>query len=253
MNISGNTIVITGGYSGIGLALAKAFQALNNQVIITGRNATRLAEVAKLNPELQTTLLDVNDPSSIATFITTMKNDYPTLNVVINNAGIMQTENWQTDDIDLSVAELTINTNLLAPLRIIAGLLPQLKQQANATVMTVSSGLAFLPMAHTPTYSATKAAIHSFSESLRYQLQDTNVSVVEIAPPYVQTELMGEQQATDPHAMPLKDFISEIIQILSSNPDVEQVLVKRVYPLRFAEFNGEEAYKTAFHQLNQHF
>lgn len=253
MKISGNTIVITGGYSGIGLALAKAFQSLNNEVIITGRDAARLAEVKKLHPALQTTLLDVNNADSVSQFVQTMKKDYPALNVLINNAGIMRAEDWNAEAIDLSTAELTLATNLLAPLRITAGLLPQLKQQAQSSIITVSSGLAFLPKAQTPTYSATKAAIHAFSESLRYQLRNTSVEVIEIVPPYVQTTLMGEKQANDPHAMPLNEFIAEVIEIIKDNPDGEEVLVKRVLPLRHAAQNGTEAYQAAFNQLNQRF
>lgn len=250
MKISGNTIVITGGYSGIGLALAIAFKTLNNEVIITGRDAKRLTEIGQQHPELHTALLDVNDADSIQHFVEEMKTKYPALNVVINNAGIMKLENWDTDEINLSTAELTLTTNLLAPLRITAGLLPQLKQQPHSTIMTVSSGLAFLPKAATPTYSATKSAIHAFSESLRYQLRDSTVDVIEIAPPYVQTELMGEKQANDPNAMPLNDFIAEVIQILRDNPDIEEVLVNRVLPLRNAAQNGKAAYKEAFERLN---
>jgi uncharacterized oxidoreductase len=131
--------------------------------------------------------------------------------------------------------------------------LPLLRKQGKSTVLNVSSGLAFLPLAHTPVYSATKAAIHSFSESLRYQLAGTGVDVVEIVPPYVQTELMGEQQANDPNAMMLPAFIDEVMSILDTQPDVREVLVKRVLPLRFAAEQGYEGYARQFAGLNDHF
>ena len=142
-----------------------------------------------------------------------------------------------------SVIDDTIATNLTAPLQLTAALLPHLEAQPKATVLTVSSGLAFTPLALTPTYSTTKAAIHAWSIALRYQLRETSVEVLELAPPYVQTELMGEQQAKDPNAMPLADFISETMDLLSAQTDAKEILVKRVYPLRFAGgFNSEKFY-----------
>ena len=127
-------------------------------------------------------------------------------------------------------------TNLLGPLRLTAALLPHLLGQPQATVMTVSSGLAFVPIALAPTYCATKAAIHSWSQTLRYQLRNTNVEVLELAPPYVQTELLGPAQKTDPRAMPLDAFIAEVMTILETKPDATEILVERVKPQRFAEF-----------------
>jgi uncharacterized oxidoreductase len=125
-----------------------------------------------------------------------------------------------------------------------------LLKQPKATIMTVSSGLGFIPLALTPTYCATKAAIHSYSQSLRYQLKDTSVEVIELAPPYVQTELMGSAQASDPRAMPLKEFINEVMNILKTQPSVREVLVERVKPLRFAELNGVEKYEAFFKSFN---
>jgi uncharacterized oxidoreductase len=116
--------------------------------------------------------------------------------------------------------------------------------------MTVSSGLAFVPMALTATYCATKAAIHSWTQSLRYQLKGTKVQVMELIPPYVQTELMGEHQAADPRAMPLRDFIAEVMDILRTQPDAREICVKRVYPLRFAEQQGQEKYDEFFKRFN---
>ncbi|MGF6760225.1 putative oxidoreductase [Paraburkholderia sp. GAS33] len=253
MQISGNTILITGGGSGIGRALAEAFHRRGNKVIVAGRRQSALDAVREANPGIETATLDLTDPQDIARFAAQIARDYPTLNALLNNAGIMQPEDWRAADVNTSIAEATIATNLLAPIRLTAALLPLLRKQAKSTVLTVSSGLAFLPLAITPTYSATKAAIHSFSESLRYQFKGTNVDVVEIAPPYVQTELMGEQQASDPNAMPLTEYIDEVMSILESQPDAHEVLVKRVLPLRFAAEQGSEGYAKQFAGLNDHF
>jgi len=125
---------------------------------------------------------------------------------------------------------------------------PHLMVRPHATIITVSSGLAFLPLAMTPTYCATKAAIHSYSQTLRYQLKDTNVQVMELAPPWVQTELMGAAQATEPRAMPLKEFIVEVMAILKSIPDAKEICVERVNFLRNAEARGD--YEATFKQFN---
>ncbi len=247
MDMTGNTILITGGGSGIGRALAEAFHRLGNQVIIAGRRQAKLDEVVKANPGMQSAILDIENADAIARFSAKLVKDFPQLNAVLHNAGIMRGETVR--DALLEDAEATIATNLLGPIRLTAGLLPHLLTQPKATILTVSSGLAFLPLVLTPTYNATKAAIHSYSQSLRYQLKDSSVAVIEIAPPYVQTELMGERQANDPHAMPLKDFIDEVIGILTTQPDVKEVLVERVKPLRFAEASGD--YDKAFTRFNE--
>lgn len=243
MNPNGkNTILITGGGSGIGRGLAEAFSKLGNRVIISGRRKDALQSVVDANPGMSSAVLDVQDSARLTSFAQKLTADYPALNVLINMAGIMKPENL-VDAPDPSVIDATIATNLTAPLQLTAALLPHLKQQPKATVMTVTSGLAFVPLAMTPTYCATKAAMHSWSVSLRYQLRNTSVEVLELAPPYVQTELMGEHQATDPRAMPLADFISEVMSILSNQSDLKEILVKNVYPLRFAgDFNSEKFY-----------
>jgi uncharacterized oxidoreductase len=145
-------------------------------------------------------------------------------------------------------AEATITTNLLGPIRLTAALLPQLLAQPRTAIITVSSGLGFVPMAMTPTYCATKAAIHSYTQSLRYQLTNTSVQVLELIPPYVQTELMGAGQANDPRAMPLDQFISETMNILKTTPDATETCVERVDPLRFAERNVD--YEAFFKNFN---
>lgn len=246
VNISGNTILITGGTSGIGRALAEALHKEGNQVIITGRRKNLLGEVTRANPGMRAAVLDVQDSESVERFAGSAPRDYPGLNVLINNAGIMVPENL--NEPDYSVVRSTVETNLLAPIRLTLSLLPALKQQPRATVMTVSSGLAFVPMALTPTYCATKAAIHSWTQSLRYQMRGSPVQVMELIPPYVQTDLMGEHQRTDPRAKPLKDFISEVMEILRRQPEAEEICVQRVFPLRFAAEQGH--YDQVFQGMN---
>jgi uncharacterized oxidoreductase len=248
MKMTANTILITGGGSGIGRALAEAFHKLGNTVIIAGRRQGVLDETTKANPGMKSVTLDIESAEAIRAFGTKIAKEYPALNVVIHNAGIMRPENLLEQPEDLEDAEATITTNLLGPIRLTAALLPQLKKQPAATIMTVSSGLAYMPMALTPTYCATKAAIHSYSLTLRYQLRRTNIEVLELVPPYVQTELMGSRQASDPRAMPLKDFIEETMKILKERPEAKEILVERVLPLRYAEKSGH--FDQAFQQFN---
>src|SRR6202790_4697001 len=212
MKITGNTILITGGGSGIGRGLAEAFHAKGNQVVIAGRRKKLLDDTVAANPGMKAAVLDIENSDAIRTFAEKLKKDYPALNVVIHNAGIMKPESVK--DGATADAEAMIAINLLGPIRLNAALLPFLLKQQNPVVMTVSSGLAFVPLAMTPTYCATKAAIHSYTQSLRYQLKDTPAQVLELIPPYVQTELQGARQLSDPNAMPLKEFISESMNIL---------------------------------------
>ena len=237
MKMAGNTILITGGASGIGRGLAEAFYKLGNQVIISGRRQSVLDAVTAANPGMASLPLDITDKAGIEAFAAAVQSRFPALNVLINNAGIMQVEDVKASTVDIAEAEVA--TNLLGPIRLTAALLPHLLAQADSTLVTVSSGLAFVPLAATPTYSATKAAIHSWSMGLRHQLKDTSVSVVEIAPPYVQTELLGPQQATDPNAMPLADFIAETMTLLESG--APETIVEFCKPLRFAAESGNFA------------
>jgi len=246
MKVTGNTILITGGGSGLGRGLAEAFHKRGNTVIIAGRRKEVLDQVVAANPGIVALQLDVQSEASINAFAEELTAKFPGLNVLINMAGIMKTEQI----IDPKAAEETINTNLLAPIRLTAALLPTLQKQPSSTIMNVSSGLAFTPLALTPTYSATKAAIHSWSQSLRYQLKGTSVEVLELAPPYVQTELLGPHQKSDPRAMPLDAFIAETMQILETQPQAKEILVKNVHPLRFAgDFNAEK-FDAWFEQFN---
>ncbi|MGB8477313.1 MAG: SDR family oxidoreductase [Acidobacteriaceae bacterium] len=246
MKMTGNTILITGGGSGIGRGLAEAFHALGNTVVIAGRRKPMLEETAKANPGMGSLALDIEDAASIREFAKQAAEKFPKLNVLINNAGIMKLEDLRTAA-GTEIAEQTIAINLLGPIRLTTALLPLLRQQPHSTIMTVSSGLAFVPLAPTPTYCATKAAIHSYTQSLRYQLKDTTTEVVELIPPYVATDLMGSS-AGDPRAMPLDKFIAEVMEILKTQPDATEICVENVKRLRFAAESGH--YDAVFNGMN---
>jgi uncharacterized oxidoreductase len=246
MKLTGNTIFITGGGSGIGRALAEALHNLGNQVIISGRRAGHLAEVTAANPGMQSVELNVEDPTSIAAVAAKLIAEYPTLNVLINNAGIMKPDNADGELDDAQMASI-ITTNVMGPMRMTSVLIEHLKKQLEATVIYTTSGLAFVPLAFTAVYSATKAAMHSYLMSQRFQLKGTNVKVLELAPPYVQTELMGAEMAVDPRAMPLKDFIAETIQVLGT--DADEVLVERVKMLRNNPGPNEHAFVNQFNDM----
>jgi uncharacterized oxidoreductase len=245
MQMNGNTILITGGNSGIGKRLAEEFAKRGNDVIITGRKQEAIDAVVAANANIVAGyVLDVQDADAITAFAAKVTADHPALNVVVNNAGIMVAEDLKAQD--LAVAEATVATNLLGPIRLISALLPHLLKKPSATVMTVSSGLAFVPLAMTPTYNATKAAIHSYTQSLRYQLAGTNVDVIEIVPPGVATDLMPGQ-AQNPQMMPLEDYIAETMANFEQ-PDLTENKVKRVGFLRDAEAEGR--YADTFARLN---
>lgn len=248
MKTTNNTILITGGGSGIGRGLAEAFHALGNQVIIAGRGQERLDETTGANPGMKSLTADMADADSIRALAAQVTQNYPELNVLINMAGVMKNENLLDQKEPLDDAEATVATNLLGPIRLTAALLPTLLKQPHSTVMNVSSGLAFVPLAMTPTYCATKAAIHSYTQSLRYQFRDTPVEVLELVPPYVQTGLMGERQANDPMAMPLGEYLAEVMSILKTEPTPLEICVQRVHRQRFAEASG--GYDTFFKTFN---
>jgi uncharacterized oxidoreductase len=235
MRMSGNTMLITGGTSGIGLGLAERFYAEGNTVIVAGRRADLLASITAAHPGMDSVILDIDDADSIRRGIARVLEQHPDLDVVINNAGIMRPEHL-TDPKHLDVAEQTVVTNLLGPIRLLAEVLPHLAAQPTATIMNVSSGLAFVPLPLTPTYCATKAAIHSYTQSLRVQLADTDVQVLELIPPGVQTDLMG--QAARGQGMPLQAFLSEVMDLLRSNPETDEICVQDVLLMRNAEADG---------------
>ena len=235
MNISGNTIFIPGATSGIGLGLAKQFAAAGNQVVIAGRRQHLVDQIVAESDKIDGFVLDVTDPESIEAAVDTIKTRFPDTNVIALVAGIQLTEDMHNGEF-LQTAEATVATNLLGPIRLIAAFSEFLAAKEEAAILTVSSGLAFVPLPLTPTYNATKAGIHSFSQSLRVQLSDTNVQVIEIVPPPVRTTLMGQENAEE--AMPLGDFLDEVTELLQSEPDAKEILVDRVKFLRFAEAEG---------------
>ncbi|MBE9607075.1 SDR family oxidoreductase [Acetobacteraceae bacterium H6797] len=247
MKISGNTILVTGGGTGIGRGLAEALQAKGNQVIIAGRRRAPLEEAAAANPGMAFATLDIDDPEDIRRFAREIVQAHPGLNVIVNNAGIMRVEEVLKNPDALAIAEATITTNLLGPIRLTSALLPHLLSKDEAAVVMVSSGLAFVPRADTPTYSATKAAIHSYSISLRHQLRGTPVQVIELAPPLVATDLTPGQR-DNPRAMPLTDFITESVQLLENQLDGGEILVQRVMAQRTAEAQGK--FQAVFDLIN---
>ncbi|MEN0022710.1 MAG: SDR family NAD(P)-dependent oxidoreductase [Microbacterium sp.] len=238
MNISGNTIFIPGATSGIGLALAQRFAERGNTVIVGGRRAELLERIAAENPGIDTVQIDTTDAESIRSASAQVLASHPDLNVLIAMAGIMRAEDWTTSSGFLETAESIVTTNLLGPIRLIAAFIDHLVTRPDATIMTVSSGLAFAPLRVTPTYNATKAAIHMLSESMRLQLAGTSVAVQELEPPSVRTALMPGQESSD-FAMPLDDFVSEVIGIIESQPDAREIQVENVKFLRYGEARGD--------------
>jgi uncharacterized oxidoreductase len=246
MKTRDNLILITGGGSGIGRGLAEAFHALGNQVIIAGRRQQALDDTTQANPGMVSRVVDLQDPSALRTFAARITQDFPALNILINNSGIMRAEHLLAQPEGLADMEATVATNLLGPIRLTAALLPLLRKQPRSVIVNVSSGLAFVPLATTPTYCATKAALHSYTQCLRYQLRGTTTEVLELVPPYVATDLMNG--ASDPRAMPLGAFIAEVMAILEGQPDATEVCVENVKRLRFAAETGN--YEAVFQGFN---
>ncbi|WP_344863761.1 SDR family oxidoreductase [Amycolatopsis ultiminotia] len=238
MNITGNTVFIPGSTSGIGLALALELQAKGNTVIIGGRRTDRLAQLAAEHPGLGTVEIDSTDPASIQSAAKEVLATYPDLNVLVAMAGIMRIEDWHRPESFLENAEAVVTTNVLGPIRLIAAFVQHLQTRPDATIVTVSSGLAFTPLKVTPSYNASKAAIHMLSESVRLQLADTSVKIVELEPPSVRTSLLPGQQESD-FAMPLDEFVSEVVTLLETQPDAREIQVERVKFLRYGEARGD--------------
>lgn len=247
MNLNGNTIFITGGGSGIGRALAEALHKLGNKVIISGRRAGHLTETTEANPGMESIELDVSNPESIRRVAEVLVVKYPALNVLINNAGIMEIDDASTL-IDDDLISRTITTNLMGPIRLTAALVEHMKKQESATILIVSSVLGFTPMAMTAVYSSTKAALHSYSQSLRFKLRHTSVRVLEIIPPWVRTQLLNSSE--EPRAMPLDEFIRDTVEALAKNAD--EILVPRAKFLRDQQGSQEASFVNSFNeQLEQ--
>jgi uncharacterized oxidoreductase len=247
MKLSGNTILITGGGSGIGRELAHRFHALGNKVIVAGRRREQLDETVSGREGMDAIELDVSDPASIEAAARELLRDHPDLNVVINNAGIMIYEPLDRGR-DLSVPEATITTNLLGPIRLTDALIDHLKNQPDSAIVNVSSGLAFVPLVGAPTYSATKAAMHSYTLSLRGALKG-QVEVIELIPPAVQTDLTPGQ-ATREGYLPLNDYVDEVMELFTKEPTPAEIAVGRVRFLRDAEAEGR--FGQTFAALNGH-
>lgn len=235
MKTTGNTILISGGGSGIGLALAQRWHDAGNTVIVTGRNAAKLESAVAGRSNMHAYSLDVTDPAAIAAFAADIVAQFPALNVLVNNAGIMGYED-ATAARDLSAAEDMIVTNLLGPIRLTDALIDHLTSQANSAIVNVTSGLAFVPLPKAPTYSASKAAMHSYSVALRVQLEG-KVEVIELAPPAVRTDLTPGQSTREGY-MPLDDYADEVMALFAVEPTPAEILVQNVLPLRNAEANG---------------
>ena len=238
MKITGNTIFIPGSTSGIGLALALRLQAKGNTVIVGGRRTELLEQIAAEHPGIHTVRIDTADAASVRSAADEVLARHPGLNVVIAVAGIMKIEDWHHPDTFLESAESTITTNVLGPIRLIAAFVEHLQKQPAATIITVSSGLGFAPLRVTPSYNASKAAIHMLSESLRLQFADSTVEVKELVPPAVQTDLVPGQRDNDA-AMPLNDFLDQVMQLLENEPDSKEIQVERVKFLRYGEARGD--------------
>lgn len=252
MNISGNTIFIPGATSGIGLALARRLRAAGNTVIVGGRRTELLETIASDGSGLHTVQIDTTDAASIANAAREVIAAHPDLNVIITMAGIMRVEDWSTPSGFLETAEQTIITNVLGPIRLIAAFIEHLRRAPDATIMTVSSGLAFAPLRATPTYNASKAAIHMLSESLRLQLADSRVKVLELEPPAVRTALMPGHEE-NAFAMPLDEFVTEVIGLIETQPEATEIQVENVKFLRYGEARGDYAQVVAtLNRLDPH-
>ena len=236
MEMTGNTILITGGGSGIGLKLAENLISLRNRVVIALRPGKTLPDHVAKSRDCYSVALDQDDTKSISDFAERVRHEHPDVNVLINNAGIQKPEDLA--QAETSDAEQQITTNLLGPIRVTAALMTLLLAKEKATIINVSSALGFVPQSMTPTYCATKAAIHSYTQSLRWQLRKTGVEVVEIIPPWVQTGLQGDR-GNHSAAMPLDEFIEEVMAILSDLPSSKEVVVDRAKPMRFADRAGD--------------
>ncbi|RDI32121.1 SDR family oxidoreductase [Lentzea flaviverrucosa] len=238
MDITGNTVFIPGATSGIGLALALALRERGNTVVVGGRRTELLDRIAAEHPGVETVRIDTADAASVQAAAKDVIARFPSVNVLITMAGVMRVEDWHRPESFLESAEGTVTTNVLGPIRLIAAFVEHFQTLPDATIMTVSSGLAFAPLKITPSYNASKAAIHMLSETLRLQLADTSVKVVELEPPAVRTDLLPGH-AENEHAMPLSEYVAEVMSIIETRPDAREIQVERVKFLRYGEARGD--------------
>ncbi|MFF6988713.1 SDR family NAD(P)-dependent oxidoreductase [Streptomyces sp. NPDC010273] len=232
MDLSNRTVLVVGGTSGIGRELARRFAAAGSTVAVGGRSPEALSELA--GEGFGTFRIDVTDGASVAAARDAVLARYPELDTVVTMSGVMVLEDLR-DPAHFAAAETTIDTNLLGTIRVVDAFTPHLVGRAAGTVITVTSGIAFLPFPPMPAYAASKAGVHAYSEALRAQLDGTGVDVVELVPPAVAT---AGQEKVNPHALPLDDFATEVMQLLSENPTPPEVLVKGVLMHRWAERDG---------------
>lgn len=219
MQTTGNTILITGGTSGIGLAFAEEFIRQENKVIICGRRKERLKHLQQKHPDLVTRVFDIAIAEERESLAKWTINNYPDVNILINNAGIQLTADL-TKPVDLTRIHHEVETNFIAPVHLSSLFAQHLTKKNNSAIINISSGLAFVPIAFMPVYCATKAAIHSLTLSLRYQLRNTAVKVFEIAPPSVDTELGHDRREdkTQTHGgLPVADFLAEAMNAISND------------------------------------
>jgi uncharacterized oxidoreductase len=233
MRLTGNTVLVTGGGTGIGRAMAIALHRRGNRVVIAGRRTAALRAVAEAHPGIEWHRLDLADTECIRRFAMMLERQCPDLNVLINNAGVMAVEDPGASD--PAVPAAVVATNLLGPIVLTSLLLPTLRNRPGATIVNVTSALAFVPLAIAPTYSATKAGLHSYTESLRILLQGSGVQVVEIAPPRVRSEMDGPG---GDHSMDADEFAAEVVAALSAQPQTSEVVVDAARALRYAEREG---------------
>jgi uncharacterized oxidoreductase len=244
MKMDGNTILITGGGSGIGRGLAAAFHQRGNQVIITGRRLSRLQAVCDANPGMTPVELDIRDPEAVKRVTAQIVVEHPELNVLVNNAGIMELDDV-AGPVDEELLVATVTTNLGGPIRMSGALVEHLRKQKDAVIINVSSILAFVPLAPTAAYSATKAALHSYTLSQRYKLREIGIRVIELAPPWVRTDLLNSLE--EERAMPLEAFIEATMAMLAT--DADEVLVGQAPQMRANPGPQEHVWVNQFNDL----
>ncbi|OQR63450.1 oxidoreductase [Streptomyces maremycinicus] len=232
MDLSNRTVLVVGGTSGIGRELARRFAAAGSQVAVAGRSREALSDLAAEG--FGTIGVDVTDSASVASARDAVLARYPELDTVVTMQGVMLLEDLR-DPAHFEAAQVTIDTNLVGSIRVIDAFTPHLVRRGAGTFITVTSGIAFLPFPPMPTYAASKAAVHAYSEALRAQLDGTGVGVVELVPPAVST---AGQEKVNPHALPLDDFATEVMELLSTDPTPLEIVVKAALLHRWAERDG---------------